>query len=102
MFQRASNAAKRIAYAFLSLAVFIREYWLRCKQTLQETWNSWIASSPRVQSVLRRCTSSFRDRSARRRQRGTVPKSPTVLGVVVVQPSFGQQDDQALCRLLAW
>jgi hypothetical protein len=101
MLERASNAAKRVAYAFLSVAVVFRECWLRFKTTLHETWHAFVTSSPRVEAVLRRCLSTFRDRRPRR-QRGTVPRSPTILGAVVIQSSFGQQDDQALCRLLAW
>ena len=96
-----SNAAKRVAYAFLSLAVYFRECWLRFKTTLQETWSSLLTSSPRIESLLHRCASIFRARRERR-QRGTVPRSPAILGAVVVQSTFGQQDDQALCRLLAW
>jgi hypothetical protein len=101
MLQRVSDAAKRLAYVILSAAVYFRECWLRFKNALQETWNSFTTSSPRIDRLLGRCVSSFRARTARR-QRGTVPRSPKILGAVVVQPHFGQQDDQALCRLLAW
>jgi len=98
MLHRAFHAAKRVAYVILSVAVSLKECWLRFKDTLLETWHACIISSPRIEAVLSRCASSFRAR----RQRGTVPRSPTTLAAVVVQSTFGQQDDQALCRLLAW
>jgi len=101
MLHRASNAAKRLAYVILSATVYLKECWLRFKSTLWETWHSCITASPRIEAALSRCASSFRARTARR-QRGTAPRSPTTLAAVVVQSTFGQQDDQALCRLLAW
>lgn len=90
---------KRVGYAFLSATVVLREAWLQWKQGLQDTWRSFIASTARIQPFTAWFSSG---RHVRRAGRGSTPKTPTVLGAVVIESRFGIQEDQALARLVAW
>ena len=99
MHEALARLFKRTGYAVLSAVVALREAWLRWKQAIQDGWRSFMTSN----SWFQRASAWFSGgRQLRRPGRGSTPKTPTVLGVVVLESSFGLHEDQAIARLVAW
>ena len=87
--------AKRIGYIFLIIIISCRNLWLSIGQKSKDIWHACIDSCSSFHSMFRRIARVGT-------QRGTSPKQPTTLAAILLYPHRGDQDDQAICRLLVW
>jgi len=85
-----------VAYVLLSVLVTLRNAIINFTYSVSDVWHSQVAPHFRSLTLFRKAS-----RNGTRR-RGSTPRQPTVLGAILVLPHKGDQDDQALCRLLTW
>lgn len=90
------HIAKQIGYFILTILVIIRNAWLVLKHTNKNLSTTFLDTHPKLNRLSK---SLFRTRL----HRGSAPKHPTTLAVVLVSAlSQGDADETSLCRVIEW